>query len=275
MTQRKTNKIKISTSRLSIQVSLNGFSFCALNDYHNTIEYLQHFSFDRKLTPNELLDKIQHAFNSEDYLKKTFSNVVVIHKNELCTLVPKALFSEDNLADYLKFNNKILSTDFITYDTIKSNDSVVVYVPYININNFLFDRFGEFIYKHYSSVLIEHLLSSEKHSEKPKMFVDVNKHDFEITVIENGRLLLYNSFEYHTKEDFIYYILFTTEQLNLNPESLELVLLGDINPDQEFYSIVYKYIRFVSFGKRNDNYKFDNAAKPKSNHSNLVILSSF
>jgi len=49
------------------------------------------------------------------------------------------------------------------------------------------------------------------------MFVNLDNKHFEIVVIANNKLILYNSFKYQTKEDYIYYILFTAEQLELNP----------------------------------------------------------
>ena len=49
---------------------------------------------------------------------------------------------------------------------------------------------------------------------------------FEIIVIANKKLQLYNTFQFTSKEDFIYYVLFTAEQLKLNPEKFELLLLG-------------------------------------------------
>ena len=271
-----TNKINnISNLKLSIQVSLSGLSFCILNVETNTITYLKHFGFNKKLNPNQVLDKLQHYFNSEPELKETFSEVLVIHKNELSTIVPKALFSEDNLADYLKFNNKILSTDFITFDEITLNDSVNIYVPYININNYLYDVFGEFTYKHFSTILIEEVLKAEKNAEKPKMYVNICNEYFEVVIVEKGKLKFYNTFEYYTKEDFIYYILFTAEQLGLNPESLELIFTGNIDSKDELYTITYKYVRFVFFSKRLDNYKYSETAQPQNNHSQFVIFNSF
>ena len=99
---------------MSIQVSLSGLSFFVLNKMTSNIEYLDSVNFDKKLSPNELLDKLIHSFNSTPILNQEFSKVFVIHSNELATVVPKPLFDETNLIDYLKFNSKILKTDFIT-----------------------------------------------------------------------------------------------------------------------------------------------------------------
>lgn len=275
MTVNKNNKKQFSINRLSIQVSLNGLSFCILNDEKKSIDFLKSFFFTKKLSPNALLDKLQNDFNSEEPLNQDFNDIIVVFKNNLSTMVPKSLFDKDCLADYLKFNNKILSTDFIAFDAIESLDSMVVYVPYININNFLYDRFGSFTYKHHTTILLEELIKLGKHTLKPKMFVYVNKFDFDVVIIEEGQLILYNNFEYNTKEDFIYYILFTSEQLGLNPETFELELLGEIDIDDELYQVVYKYVRNVSLGKRQDTYEFSNQSIPKSSSSDLIILNSF
>ena len=258
---------------LSIQISLSGLSFCTLQRDSKTITSLKEYVFEKKLNPHEVLDKLKHLFNSEKTLQSNFNNVVVIHANELSTLVPKPLFSEAHLADYLKFNAKILRSDFITFDTVDINESVNVYVPYVNINNFIYDAFGAFTYKHSSTILIEQLLIAEKNSRNTKMYVHVGTDHFELLVIDKGKLLLYNTFEFNSEEDFIYYILFTSEQLNLNPETLQLVFLGNIKKESPLFTIAYKYVRHVAFGNRNDGFTYTN--KPEGNHSHFTLLKSF
>jgi hypothetical protein len=78
------------------------------------------------------------------------------------------------------------------------------------------------------------------------MYIHVSETHFEIIVIRNQKLELYNSFEYKTPEDFLYYVLFTAEQLHLNPESFPLELLGTIDEEHPLFKIVYQYIRNVS-----------------------------
>jgi len=274
MAQTNKNYNKLTNLELSIQISLSGLSFCILQRDSKTITALKHVDFEKKLNPFEVLDKLIHLFNTEPDLQVSFNKVNVIHVNELSTLVPKPLFKEDSLADYLKFNSKILKSDFIAFDVIQTNDSVNVYVPYVNINNFIYEKSGSFTYKHFSTILIEHLLLIEKDSNIPKVYVNVSNNHFEMIVINKTKLLLYNTFDYSTKEDFIYYILFTAEQLELDPETLSLVFIGDIDSKDELYIIAYKYIRFVFLGNREDNYKYNSNAQPQSNHSNFALIKS-
>ena len=263
------------TKALSIQISLSGLSFFILDKNTKTIDHFKQVTFDKKTTPFEVLERLTTVLNTNTIYDQQFNQILLIYQNELSSCVPKSLFNEDNCADYLKFNAKILNTDFIAYDEITNNNSVNVYVPYININNYIFDRYGAFEYKHASTILIQSLLQIEANSKDTKLYINVGKTHFEIIAIDKGQLLFYNTFDYITKEDFIYFILFTIEQLQLNPESILLKLLGDISKDDEFYDIVYKYIRFVEFIEPFHNYTFNEKFKPKTHYSNFVILNSF
>ncbi|MDC1471886.1 DUF3822 family protein [Flavobacteriaceae bacterium] len=263
----KTNNISTSKYELSIQVNLSGLSFFVLNLETSEVDFLKALQFDKKQTPKTLLDKLTHSFNTFDELQNQFSKVTVIHDNELATLVPKALFDETNLVDYLKFNTKILKTDFITFDNVQVADLVVVYVPLININNFIFDRFGSFEYKHSASVLLNRVLTIEKNSKSLKMYINIETSHFEIITAANNTLKFYNRFDYNTKEDFIYYLLFTAEQLELNPEEFPVILMGAIDESDERYKIVYKYIRNVSI-LSSDAMIYSNGSN--SNHFTLL-----
>ncbi len=253
---------------------MSGLSFCVLNSSTQSIVFYKSFLFDKKRNPNDVLDKLTHQFNSESSLKQVFKSVTVIHENELSTLVPKSLFNEGHLADYLKFNSKILRSDFITFDEITTNESVNVYIPYVNINNYLYDIFGEFEFKHFSTIVLETILSLEKNALATKMYAHITNTHFEIIVTKKGQLQLYNTFDYSTKEDFIYYLLFTAEQLELNPEKFPLVLLGSITNEDELYKIAYTYIRNVSILETNTKIAVGDGVSKKC-LSNFVLINSF
>ena len=98
------NISKQDNYKLSIQVSLNGLSFCILNTDTNCITTNYSIAFKSKVNPTILLDKLKNELSTNEKLQRDFSSVSVIHNNELATLVPNVLFTKDHLADYLKFN---------------------------------------------------------------------------------------------------------------------------------------------------------------------------
>ena len=250
--QKTTTKIIKDTysKEISIQFSLDGFSFCICNAATKELQHLTSHTFENSIaTPELLLSEIESLFNQNSVLKQEFETVTIIHHNHLSTLVPTALFNENELKLYLDYNIKTLTNDFIAFDSLSQLDIKNVYVPYININNYFFQKFGEFEYKHHSTILIDKLILHSKNNTEKQFFVNVAGAHFDIVVIENSKLLFYNSFSYKTKEDFIYYILFTAEQLKLNPEKFLLYFIGDIEKDSEIYNITYQYIRNVNFIK--------------------------
>jgi hypothetical protein len=256
-------------TKLSIQFNLDGFSFCISNIATNsTLYFFEHLFSETQTTPENLLLKIEEIFKNDANLQHDFSSITVIHQNNLATLVPNLYFKKENLAQYLNFNIKTLATDFISFDEIETLNAKNVYVPYVNINNYLFQNFGEFEYKHHISVLIKKLLKTTSTIQKT-MFVNVSKTTLDVVVLHNKNLVLSNSFSYETKEDFIYYILFVVEQLALNTEEFPLFFTGAIESTSEIYKIAFQYIRNVAF-LESENPIFNHLEVAK--HTNYILL---
>ena len=272
--QPKNNIDELSPYILSIQVSLNGLSFCVLDEDHNSIVFYSSSEFPKRLSPADIQLKINRELQENTHLQKSFKAVKVVYDNDLSVLVPKSLFEEGQMANYLKFNARMLQSDFLTYDDIPSIDSVGVYIPYVNINNYLIDRFGSFEYRHLSCVLIEGIMKQEKNVENKRMYAFIQKGKFEILVVERNSLIMYNSFEYNSPEDFIYYILFTAEQLELNPETFEIFLFGEIDKDDDIFQICYKYIRHVEIMSAEKRFDIGSEVD-KAVSRNFILINSF
>ncbi|MCM4169886.1 DUF3822 domain-containing protein [Arenibacter sp. TNZ] len=250
MTNETTNKIlensKSEYQKLSIQVSLNGLSFCVLDTLSNTILASERLVFENELTPYAVQKEIKQLFEKIRIKDVKFSEVVVIHRNNLFSLVPQALFNKEELANYLKFNAKILANDHIEYDEVKNLDMVNVYVPFMNINNYIYDLFGEFEFMHHGTILIQTLTNSHGNLSEPICYVHLIEGHMDIAVISHKKLILYNNFSFNTKEDFIYYLLFTLEQLKLDTETTKLKLFGSIEEGDELYNMCHEYVRDIS-----------------------------
>lgn len=249
MTEKETYNKKIHSSeykKLSIQVSLNGLSFSITDTISNTILKREAVVFEKELTPFQLKKKLIEVFNACKIPQDTFTEVEVIHRNNLFSLVPKALFNKEELANYLKFNAKLLANDDMVFDEIENHDIINVYVPFTNINNYIYELFGEFTFKHHGSVLIQALLNNQSNSNAPVCYAHLAEKQLDIVVLSQKKLLLYNNFSYETQEDFMYYLLFTLEQLNLNTEDIKLRLFGVIEEEDSLYTLCKKYISTIA-----------------------------
>ncbi|RNC87172.1 MAG: DUF3822 family protein [Winogradskyella sp.] len=244
-------------NELSIQISLNGLSFCIKSAHTNTITYCNSILFENKLTPFETLNRLKTELSSNSIFSNDFNKVGVIYHNELSTLVPQSLYDEAHNAEYLKFNSKILKTDFIATDTIEASEAVNVYIPYVNINNYIFETFGAFTYRHSATVFIASIDGLDK--DTTCAYINIENSTMQIVVKDNDNIIFYNYFEFGSKEDFIYYILFSFEQLELDVEHTELKMCGTIEKEDELYNMAYKYVRHVSLLDEHTNFIIKNS----------------
>lgn len=247
MTEKQKNSTLDTTSnykKLSIQISLNGLSFCVVDTLDNTVLASERKIFDTELDSLELEKELVTMLKEHNITTATYAEVIVTHRNTLFCFVPKSLFVEEEAHNYLKYNTKVLATDLISQDEIANFDIVNVFVPLININNYIYDLFGNFIYKHSSSIITSSLLNANTNNDIT-CYVYASERQMDIIIIDKKKLLLFNSFEYTTTEDFLYYLLFTCEQLKLNNETVLLRLFGDIEEDSIIYKNCYNHFKNI------------------------------
>ena len=231
---------------MSIQAGLNGLSFCVLDTITNKILAFERVNFKTQLTPYLMLKELKEKLSKQGEIGRNFSEVLVIHKNNMFSLVPKPLFNKEELPNYLKFNAKIMANDLIAYDEIPNQEIVNVYIPYTNVNNYIFELFGEFEFKHSGTVLINTLLNQSRTTTESVCYVQVSEREMEMMVISDKKLLFYNQFEYKNKEDFLYYLLFSLEQLQVDLAKVHLKLFGAVEEGDPIYELCYKYIKNIA-----------------------------
>lgn len=270
--QKNNKEISSKNKSLSIQFSLDGFSFCVKDIPSNEIILLTKYSFDNSIeSPNLLLEKIQSIFETDKELQVEFDKIIAIHQNQLTTQIPSEFFDEDNLKTYLDFNIKTFESDYITFDNLPSLEAKNVYIPYVNINNFLFQNFGEFEFKHHSTILIEKIFEVHKGSFSNNLYIHVNETTLDVIVFKNGNFTLYNSFQYNAKENFLYYILFVSEQLELDILSIQIRLLGSVSENSDIFTLSKEYIPNIEFLEPTSD--FLENSETFVPHSNYLLLS--
>lgn len=223
---------------------MTGLSFLVSDQESTEAIFFSEKKFQSQYTPQELLLEIEKEIAATTVLNEC-KEVCVIYANTSYTLVPDALFDENRLSEYLKFNSKILTGDYIAYDTLSSQNLHVVHVPLVNVNNYLFDTFGDFQYYHAASVFLQYVFEKLPTKFATKAFIQVYDNHFDLVIIKDGALLLCNSYTYKTPEDLAYYVLFALEQLQLKPDTLVTKVVGNIEETDANFAMLYTYIRNI------------------------------
>lgn len=239
-------------NRLSILILQDGFSFLVLNEYQAPLVF-EHFKLEATSSVSELFKLLRSKINSQFLSYYAIKELEIIYGNPQFCIVPQEYFEESHLPHYLKYSSKLIEGDDFSYDEIKSIHGNTVYIPYININNYLFEEFGSFKFTHIVSGLVEDG-SNESSVSAEYLKIHVSRNQFYLAAFKNQKLQLANAFFFETAEDFAYYVLFSIEELNFNREDLIIDFTGNFynSEDNKAFSILSTYIRNMHFKNKED-----------------------
>ena len=241
--------------QLSIQLSLNGLSFCILDPVRNKFIALQHTSFNTELIFDDYLNGIEDYLRKTDLLNHKYKTVKLIWVSNKNTLIPSTLFAIDNLKKYFEFNQTINDLDEIHYTELKYSNAYSVFVIPNQIATIFVREYPNISFYNQQIPAIEQALFRH-HSGTFKVFVNVEDEFFDLLITQNGKLLLYNNFLYKNEIDMLYYIIYSFEQFKLNPESTDLILSGIISKNSKEYLKLKEYIRQIKFEKLSEEYSY-------------------
>ena len=107
-----------------------------------------------------------------------------------------------------------------------------------------------------------------------RIFLNVRDGEFDLMIFRGKQLNYCNSFPFRSPEDMVYYLIFVMEQMNLNPEAVPLVLLGDTERKSSVYDLLYRYIRTIEFAARNETFNYSYLLDDLPGHSFYTLFNS-
>lgn len=235
---------------LSMLLGNDGLSIAALDIKANTYLALEEFVFEASPSSHRSIADYEQCFKASIILNANFERAVIGVVNEHTVLVPEALFDHERKSDYFNLTHGNSENSEILDEFLVNLRARNVFAISPDLKDFLKQRFPYSGIKHAFSSLIDSNALIYKNIQGENLLLHVQLSHFEILFLRDGKLEYFNSFNYTTSEDFIYYVLFAFEQLGLNPDTINVTLLGEIDSESGSYSLLYKYVRNVSFGKR-------------------------
>ena len=261
---------------LHLQISLASILATVIDKSKNKFIAFEHYTFQHCFNYEILANGLEPIINQSKLLHQKYKTINCILVNNLSTLVPEALYDEDRKKLFLKFNH-FLQGDEMVYDNKLRNADIrcVFALPFLLKSKLeMTYNLASFYYYHSSTCLIDTLQMDSKNQAGKRLYVNVENKHLEVIVIENISLVYYNSFNYFSAEDFLYYLLFVCEQLHLNPETQQLFLLGEIERNSSLFSLIQKYIRTVTFLNRFSSVEYSYQLQTLPIHSYFSLFTN-
>jgi hypothetical protein len=245
-----------------LQVTERSCAYSIFDHYNNRFIVLESYN-----------DPLSAVTERNPWLKNPVRSLKVILENNRSTLIPFALFEESEKETYLNFTIESEAEENVLFDKLSGFEIVNVF----GVDNTLYDQitrsFPEAKTCHISTHLIETIWLNYKNLITDKrIFIHVREGAFNMMVFEKKQLLYSNAFHFMAPEDFVYFVIFVMEQFNLNPEEVQVTLLGNIHTKSPDFDLIFKYVRNIDFAARSESINYSYVFDDVPGHTFYTLL---
>lgn len=255
------DSLQISNYHLSIELSKKSISYCIVDKN----KYRCYLLFSQNYESQNLLK----ILNEDEFITREFLSKSISFVNFPNTLIPKEFYNEKDKKNIFSVNHSLTNEELVI-DELKSKIINLYAIPntiFQTVKNVI----PEAIIRSNSSILINNFLSLNNLQET--MFLFLKDSYINIVVTKGNKLIFQNKFEYQTKEDLLFYVLFSIQQLNFSNEEINTVIYGNISKEE--YNILYQYIRNIKFGNKLKDISCSNEFNNIKNHCYNILYRQF
>ena len=190
-------------------------------------------------------EPIFNAFDSDPLLQRSFARVKIGLAHHRACLVPNRLYRESAKESYISGLVDLSPEDSIMTDELSLVDSMVVYAQDPADLAPIMARYPAASFYHLLTPLLKAYAQVAERYAGHQFFVNCRQHSLQIALFNQGDLLFYNTFEYQTASDFVYYVLLVCKQFDLDPDKMDLYYSGWMVEDSKIYHLLFRYVRNV------------------------------
>ena len=215
---------------------MDGFSFCI---YRAEEKYIDSFLHESSSVHFEsVLLKFE-----KDHIH--FKSIHCIFVHPFYTLAPQSLFDSKNQKSLLKLSHNSWTGNHIRNDFLEPFSCHIVYGFENKLVELIQKKFPYAQFNHYITILLKQI--KQKPNTENTLYIHIKNQNVDLIGLKQEALHLVNSNQFENKEELLYYVLFTLKQLKWSPDSVSSVLLGDIEPNDQNFKLLYEYIRCLTF----------------------------
>jgi hypothetical protein len=231
--------------KLSIQVSLDGFSFSMVRVYDNLLVGLKNVPA-RISAEKFIARRFSEWVQSEEIFNHSFSEVQVQYNTGNFTLLPGLFFKEEkqNELAAMLFELEVTSQVVSNFDEI-SEVQFLFALP-VDLSDEIAGKFGNFNSIHPATALAKKYPSDIAEGEKSALLW-FSKNSFILLLFSEDKLLLTNRFYFSHANDVVYYLMAVLNQHKVRPADTKVYLSGEIIPHSQTENLLREYFSKIEF----------------------------
>jgi hypothetical protein len=255
---------------LLCEVSNEGFSYCIKDEDANSVLGLAVYHYDRSKLPVGFPIELQIIFHQKEILSQKFKKVFVSYSFPQSILIPFSLYNSEKNATLMNLlHGDLYSNERILTDVLAGQSIYNCYRIPASIYEVVQNQYQNVESAHQYSILLKTPVA-----QKSKLSIIFYTQKMIISLINGGKNLLINSFNYQTPEDVSYILLNICQQFKIN--SIKLEISGLLEENSSLYKEMYKFFADIEFTKlpADKNYSEEIIRYPSHYFSNIIAIDS-
>jgi hypothetical protein len=176
---------------------------------------------------------LREAFKRADLLQPPLPTRVRVLVDSDVLMVPVELFDEASIEEMYRHAYPYTAQDVVLYNVLPDLHAVVVFAVGRDLRTVVEDHFHDVRFIAAVSPVWRHLYQRSFTGKNQKLYGYFHEKQLEVFCFQQNRFKFCNSFDAAHSRDALYFLLYVWKQLQLQAQTDELHIVGDI-PDEDW-----------------------------------------
>lgn len=256
---------------MSIQLSLDGLSFCILDPVTNVFHSITDVTFEEN-DPN-FAQQEQYILGCKE-MRRKFRKVLISINSPAFTLVPLPLYDERRIRSVLALTGiNVCLDDKVLRNNVEAANSATVFTVPSFLYFFLKNQFSGAEIFHSTTPVISSMLQKRQNGlSGPAINVELGKDSMTLTAVDNDELKLCNRFYCRETLDYVYMLLYVMEQLNIDSITATVTIQGNVQFNDERIREMKKFVKNVRMAEAPNFFSYGFAIPENAHKFNTLFL---
>jgi len=180
-------------------------------------------------------DEVQEVLNFE------YHNIITGVRSSHFTLIPEGIVEQDSIADVARFLD-VQSTDTVFAQPLDADNQVVFKAAAIQTRGIQRYDTQRVVF---GSAGWLHAIAGD-HPSAYHLYINIYEGQFDVAYYRQGKLNLFNTFEFTHEDELAYYSAFVCQQLKLDMSTISVILSGNIFPgDNRYHDLLGDFFKTI------------------------------
>jgi hypothetical protein len=248
-----------SSLMLQLSVTSKAIQYCIQSLAHNQIMFFGEYRLHHVENDSDLVRRLDKIYQTDGVMQLRFGKVIAGVDGDY-SLVPSGLEFHSPANGGISFKQKLEPLGLELHFSID-----------YALNYKLKSLFPDVTVQHLAASFLGSSLQAKSNNGE-QLFMDISGSHFDMVRFQaSGQLQLMNRYIYKSDSDMLYFLLLCCEKLQLDRETVHLILSGEIEEQSTAYDLIYNYFRNVSFNEPGSELQFSKSFDDVSRHVHLNL----